>query len=156
MDNVFELAQLVAAERQPRIAVVALGEDIHFAAERLRQPRQKLDGRRAERERVTRKFVQFEHGDDPICRSPQILAQSPRSVLSIFGQIRAGNSIIRDLWAISFRNVGLDWINFPPWIRPICAFSTDGRMTNAELAKAKLPSVLDCHLVAGDSTSSSK
>ena len=48
-DDVFELAQLVAAEGETRIAVLALGVDLDLAAEMLRQPLQLLDMGRARR-----------------------------------------------------------------------------------------------------------
>ncbi len=60
-DDVFELAQLVATIGEAGIAVLALGIDIDIAAKMLRQPLQLLDGRRAEGERVARKFVEL-HG----------------------------------------------------------------------------------------------
>ena len=45
-DDVLELADLVAPEREPRVAVVALGPDLDVAAERLGEPAELLDGRR--------------------------------------------------------------------------------------------------------------
>jgi hypothetical protein len=51
-DDVLELANLVAAEREARVAVLALCIDLDRAAEMLRQAAQLLDRRRAERERV--------------------------------------------------------------------------------------------------------
>lgn len=52
-DDVLELARLVAAERQARVAVLALGVELHLVAQRLGQTLQVLDWRRTgERQRV--------------------------------------------------------------------------------------------------------
>jgi hypothetical protein len=51
-DDVLELANLVAAERETRVAVLALRVDLDGAAEMLRQAVELVDRRRAERERV--------------------------------------------------------------------------------------------------------
>ena len=57
-DDIFELAQLVAAEREARIAVLALGVELDLAAEMGAQARELLDRRRTERERVAIKLFQ--------------------------------------------------------------------------------------------------
>ena len=46
--EVLELAHLVAAERDAAVAVLALGPDLDAAAERRRQPRQRMDRRGTE------------------------------------------------------------------------------------------------------------
>ena len=56
-DEVLELARLVAAEREPGVAVVALGPD-RGAAQVLRQPLEPVDGRRAEGQRIAREVVE--------------------------------------------------------------------------------------------------
>jgi hypothetical protein len=56
--DIFELAQLVAAHREPEIAVVALGVNLDLAAERRREARQVLDRRRPEGERIAFEFVE--------------------------------------------------------------------------------------------------
>ena len=59
-DDVFELAQLVAAEREARIAVLALGVELDLAAEMGGQARQLLDRRRTEGERVAIELFQHD------------------------------------------------------------------------------------------------
>ena len=59
-DDVFELAQLVAAEGETRIAVLALGVELDLAAEMLREPLQLLDMGGSEGERIAFEF--FQHG----------------------------------------------------------------------------------------------
>ena len=59
--DIFQLAQLVAAERQAGIAVVALGVDLHLAAERRGHARQVLDRRGAEGQLVALELVQAQH-----------------------------------------------------------------------------------------------
>ena len=56
--DIFELAELVAAQREPGIAVVALGVNLDLAAERRRQARQVLDRCRPEGERIAFEFVE--------------------------------------------------------------------------------------------------
>ena len=56
--EVLELAHLVAAVGQARVAVLALGPDLDRAAEVLAQPLQPVDRRRAEEERHAREAVQ--------------------------------------------------------------------------------------------------
>ena len=60
-DDVFELAQLVATHGQSGIAIIALGVDLDFAADRVGQPWQVLDRRGAEGERVAFEFVEPKH-----------------------------------------------------------------------------------------------
>ncbi len=60
-DDVFELAQLVAAEGEARIAVLALGIEFDLAAEVLRQPLQLLDMGGPECERIALEFLQHRH-----------------------------------------------------------------------------------------------
>ena len=60
-DDVFELAQLVAAEGQPRIAVFPLGVEFDLAAEMLREPLQLLDMGGPEGERIAFEFLQHRH-----------------------------------------------------------------------------------------------
>src|SRR6185437_7127434 len=62
-DDVFELAQLVATEGEPRIAVLALGIDLHSSAEMAGEPLQFLDVGRPKCERIACKF--FQHADVP-------------------------------------------------------------------------------------------
>ena len=57
-DEVLELAHLVAAERDARVAVLALGPDLDLAAERGAEPRQGMDRRRAEQQRDTGEVVE--------------------------------------------------------------------------------------------------
>ena len=57
-NDVLELADLVAAEREARVAVLALGIDLDRAAEMRRQTVELLDRRRAERERVALELLQ--------------------------------------------------------------------------------------------------
>ncbi len=59
-DDIFELADLVAAESQPRIAVLALGIDLDAAAKMRGKAAQLLDRRRTEGQRVALEFCQ--HG----------------------------------------------------------------------------------------------
>ena len=59
-DDIFELAQLVAAEGEARIAVFALGVKLDPVAEMGAETLQPLDRRRAEGERIAFEF--FEHG----------------------------------------------------------------------------------------------
>lgn len=54
-DQVFQLAQLVAAEGQAAIAVLALGVELDLAAQVGRQPVQPFDGRVAEGQAVAGK-----------------------------------------------------------------------------------------------------
>ena len=51
-DQVLELAHLVAAERDARVAVLSLGPDLDLAAERLGQAGQRMDRRRSEQQRM--------------------------------------------------------------------------------------------------------
>ena len=62
--DVFELAQLVAAEGEARIAVLALGVELDLAAEMLRQPLQLLDMGRPECQRIAFEF--FQHAVIPV------------------------------------------------------------------------------------------
>jgi len=55
-DDVFELAQLVAAESQTRIAILALGVKFDFSAQVLREPFQLFDMGRSEGERIALDF----------------------------------------------------------------------------------------------------
>src|SRR5258706_13010556 len=57
-DEVFELAGLVATERDSRVAVLTFGPDLDLAAEVGTQPRQRMDRRRPERERIAREVVE--------------------------------------------------------------------------------------------------
>ncbi|MCY1239555.1 hypothetical protein D9M72_523530 [compost metagenome] len=57
-NDVFEFPEFVAAHGETGIAVFALGIDLDFSAKCCRQPRQMLDRRRAEGERVA--FELFE------------------------------------------------------------------------------------------------
>jgi hypothetical protein len=60
-DDVFELAQLVAAEGKARIAILALGVEFDLAAEMLRQPLQLFDMGGSECERIAFEFLQHRH-----------------------------------------------------------------------------------------------
>ena len=60
-NDVFELAQLVAAEREPRIAVLALGVELDLAAEMAREPLQFFDMGGPEGERIALEFFQHRH-----------------------------------------------------------------------------------------------
>lgn len=51
--QIFELANLVAAEGDARVAVLSLGPDLHPPAQGFAQPRQRMDGRGAEQQRDT-------------------------------------------------------------------------------------------------------
>ena len=62
-DDVFELADLVAAEGEAGVAVLALGVELDAAAEMLGQAVELLDGRGAEGEGVAGEFL--EHGAAP-------------------------------------------------------------------------------------------
>ena len=57
--EVLELAGLVAAERDPGVAVLPLGPDLHPAAEVGAEARQRMDGRRTERERIALEVVEI-------------------------------------------------------------------------------------------------
>ena len=61
-DDVFELAQLVAAERKAGIAVLALGVKLDWAAEMRAQVAEFLDRRRSEGERIAGEFLQHVSG----------------------------------------------------------------------------------------------
>ena len=63
-NDVFELAQLVAAEREAGIAVLALGVELDLVAQMRAQALQPLDRRRAEGERIAFEF--FQHAQRPI------------------------------------------------------------------------------------------
>jgi hypothetical protein len=56
--EVLELSRLVAPEGNARVAVLALGPDLHPAAEVRAQAGQGMDRRRAERERVALEVVE--------------------------------------------------------------------------------------------------
>ncbi|KAJ3472248.1 hypothetical protein NLI96_g13385 [Meripilus lineatus] len=58
-DEVFELARLVAAERKAAVAVLALRIQLDLAAEVRAQALERLDRRRAERERITGETLQI-------------------------------------------------------------------------------------------------
>src|SRR5262249_19243575 len=57
-DDVFELAQLVAAEGEPGIAVLAFRKDLDLAAEMRREARQLLDRGGPEGERIALELFQ--------------------------------------------------------------------------------------------------
>ena len=59
-NDIFELAQLVAAEREAGIAVLALGVDLDLVAKMRAQAPEPLDRRRPEGERIAFEFLQ--HG----------------------------------------------------------------------------------------------
>ena len=63
-NDVFELAQLVAAEREAGIAVLALGVELDLVAQMRAQALEPLDRRRAEGERIAFEF--FQHGLRPL------------------------------------------------------------------------------------------
>src|SRR5205807_1160020 len=62
-NDVFELAQLVAAEREPGIAILALGVELDLAAEMGAEPLQLLDMGRSESEWIAFEF--FQHARMP-------------------------------------------------------------------------------------------
>jgi hypothetical protein len=55
-NDVFELAQLVAPVREPRVAVLALGVELDLAAEMRGEAREFLNVRRSKGERIACKF----------------------------------------------------------------------------------------------------
>jgi hypothetical protein len=75
-NDVFELAQLVAAKGQPRIAVLALGMDLDLAAEMAGEPRQLLDMGGPESERIALEFLQHDLilQIGPVARTSSIFA----------------------------------------------------------------------------------
>src|SRR5688572_24111653 len=82
--DVFELPELVAAQREPGIAIVALGVDLYFSAERCRQPRQMLDGRRTEGQRIAIELLHEGHCTSSRMAAPgAMMGKSSRDVLSI-------------------------------------------------------------------------
>ena len=58
--DVFELPQLVAAEGEARVAVLALGVELDPAAQMRGQPCELLDRRRAEGQRIAGEFCEHE------------------------------------------------------------------------------------------------
>ena len=74
-DDIFELAQLVAAEGEAGIAVLALGVERDAAAEMGGKPRELLDRRRPEGQGIA--FELGEHGGFPFRNDPQTLAKCP-------------------------------------------------------------------------------
>jgi hypothetical protein len=65
-DDIFELAQLVAAERKAGIAVLALGIDLGLAAEMAAEPRQLFNMRRPKGKRIACEFFQHREFRDPM------------------------------------------------------------------------------------------
>jgi len=63
-DDVFELAPLIAAEGERRVAVFPLGVDLDLGAAMLRQPRQPFDMRRPAGGRIVFEF--FQHRRPPL------------------------------------------------------------------------------------------
>ena len=63
-DDVFELAQLVAAIGEARIAILPLGVELDLPAEMAREPLQLFDVRRPEGQRIARELFQHGHPVD--------------------------------------------------------------------------------------------
>jgi len=63
--QVFELARLVAAEREAAVAVLAFGVKLDLAAEMIGEALERLDRRRPEGQRITVEALQV-HGRGPL------------------------------------------------------------------------------------------
>ena len=81
-NDVFELAQLVAAKSQSRIAVLALGVELDLAAQMCAEALQLLDMRGSEGERIAFEFLQHARSLLSVVPMPGKLTLSVRKVLS--------------------------------------------------------------------------
>ncbi len=119
--DVFQLAQLVPAEGETGVSVLALGVELDISAERLGQARQVLDRGGTEGQGIAFEF--FQHG-------------------VVSGGVGRG-----DCSEIASNRVGLGAVVM---VGVVLDRSTPESFAGFEKAITKLPMVLDCHLVAGD------
>ncbi len=78
-NNVFELPELVAAEGQPRIAVLALGVELDLAPEMRGEAREPFDMRRAEGEGIASKFREHRAATPSLDKQRSTRSPQPRS-----------------------------------------------------------------------------